>query len=414
MVDPSATEQIEYSSRGIGSLVITKVEPVVTRTPASTSPSAEFIEMPPIGFMNDRVGIGKRLDHASPSRFKGHSQTVLVKITTDQGLIGWGEAHAPAAPAVHAKVITDLLAPILLGQDARNIGPLWEKMYSSQRLRGYATGFFTESIAGIDIALWDILGKFVGVPLYRLLGGKYRDSISTYAGGSTPEAALEAMESGYTAVKMGFSKGVGSQDFERVIKVSEAVGDTGQLLVDSLGAFKLHEAISVGRKLDELGNIGWFEDALMPEDTAAYPELAEALDTAVCVGETLSNRFQFRDLFSRRGADVVNPDVSRAGGITECKRIADMADTFGILWSPHVSSGLPPYVAASIHLAVATPNAVIMEGGNIHNATDVGGSRGNVLLKEPLEFKAGMAMVPERPGLGIEFDENELQKIVVE
>jgi L-alanine-DL-glutamate epimerase-like enolase superfamily enzyme len=222
------------------------------------------------------------------------------------------------------------------------------------------------------------------------------------------------MESGYTAVKMGFSKGVGSQDFERVIKVSEAVGDTGQLLVDSLGAFKLHEAISVGRKLDELGNIGWFEDALMPEDTAAYPELAEVLDTAVCVGETLSNRFQFRDLFCRRGADVVNPDVSRAGGITECKRIADMADTFGILWSPHVSSGLPPYVAASIHLAVATPNAVIMEGGNIHNATDVGGSRGNVLLKEPLEFKAGMAMVPERPGLGIEFDEKELQKIVVE
>ena len=212
---------------------------------------------------------------------------------------------------------------------------------------------------------------------------------------------------------MGFSRGVGSEDFERVIKVSEAVGARGQLLVDSLGAFKLHEAISVGMKLDELGNIGWFEDALMPEDTAGYPKLTEALDTAVCVGETLSNRFQFRDLFSERGADVINPDVARAGGITECKRIAEMADTFGILWSPHVSSGLPPYVAASIHLAVATPNAVIMEGGNIHNATDVGDSRGNVLLREPLEFKAGMVMVPEGPGLGIEFDEKELRKIVV-
>ena len=413
MVDPSVPEQIEYSSRGIGSLKITEIEPVITRTPMSTLPSDEFIEMPPIGFMSNRVGIGKRLDHASPSRFKGHSQTALVKITTDQGLVGWGEAHAPAAPAVHAKVITDLLAPILIGQDARNIGPLWEKMYSSQRLRGYATGFFTESIAGVDIALWDILGKFAGVPLYQLLGGKYRDSIPTYSGADSPEEALEAMETGFTAVKMGFSKGIGSEDFERVIKVSEAVGAKGQLLIDSLGAFKLHEAISAGRKLDELGNIGWFEDALMPEDTASYPILAEALDTAVCVGETLSNRFQFRDLFSERGADVVNPDVSRAGGVTECKRIADMADTFGILWSPHVSSGLPPYVAASIHLAVATPNAVIMEGGNIHNATDVGGSRGNVLLKEPLEFKAGMAMVPERPGLGIEFDEKELQKIVV-
>jgi len=413
MVDLSPSEKIEDSSRGIGSLAITQVEPVITRTPMNRWPADEFIEMPPIGFMHDRVGIGRRLDHASPSRFKKHSQTLLVKITTDQGLIGWGEAHAPAAPAVHAKVITDLLAPILIGQDARRIGPLWDKMYSSQRLRGYATGFFTESIAGVDIALWDILGKFVGVPLYQLLGGKYRDSIPTYRAAGSPEAALEAMEAGFTAVKMGFSKGVGSEDFARVRNVSEAVGARGQLLIDSLGAFKLHEAISTGRKLDELGNIGWFEDALMPEDTTSYPILAESLDTAVCVGETLSNRFQFRDLFAQRGADVINPDLSRAGGITECKRIAEMADTFGILWSPHLSSGLPPYVAASLHLAVATPNAVILEGGNIHNATEIGESRGNVLLKEPLEFKAGMAMVPERPGLGIEFDEQELQKIVV-
>jgi len=413
MVDLSPSEKIEDSSRGIGSLAITQVEPIITRTPMSRLPADNFIEMPPIGFMYDRVGIGRRLDHASPSRFKRHSQTLLVKITTDQGLIGWGEAHAPAAPAVHAKVITDLLAPILIGQDARRIGPLWDKMYSSQRLRGYATGFFTESIAGVDIALWDILGKFVGLPLYQLLGGKYRDSIPTYQAAGSPEGALEAMEAGFTAVKMGFSKGVGSEDFARVSNVSEAVGARGQLLIDSLGAFKLHEAISAGREFDELGNIGWFEDALMPEDTDNYPILAKALDTAVCVGETLSNRFQFRDLFAKRGADVINPDLSRAGGITESKRIAEMADTFGILWSPHLSSGLPPYVAASLHLAVATPNAVILEGGNIHNATDIGESRGNVLLKEPLEFKAGAAMVPERPGLGIEFDEQELQKIVV-
>ena len=413
MVNSSSQEKIVASSRGISSLKITRVEPLITRTPLSKRPADEFIEMPPIGFMHERVGIGKRLDHASPSRFKGHSQTLLVKITTDQGLVGWGEAHAPAAPAVHAKIITDLLAPILVGQDARRIGPLWDKMYSSQRLRGYATGFFTESIAGVDIALWDILGKFVDVPLYQLLGGKYRDSIPTYSAAGSPEAALGAIEAGFTAVKIGFSKGVDSEDFAQVRAISAAVGDRGQLLVDSLGAFKLHEAISAGRKLDELGNIGWFEDALMPEDTASYPLLVEALDTAVCVGETLSNRFQFRDLFAQRGADLINPDLSRSGGISETKRIAEMADTFGILWSPHLSSGLPPYIAASIHLAVATPNAVILEGGNIYNATDIGASRGNILLKEPLEFKAGMAMVPERPGLGIEFDERELQKIVV-
>jgi len=409
----TAAVQIDRSKRGTSPLKITKVEPLVTRTPKSNLPPEEFIEMPPLGAMRNRVGIGKRLDHASPSRFRGHQQTTLVMITTDQGIVGWGESHAPAAPSVHAKIITDLLAPILIGQDARNIGPLWDKMYSSQRLRGYSTGFYTESIAGVDIALWDILGKFVDVPVYQLLGGKYRDKIPTYRSAGSPESAQQAMDDGFTAVKTGFFKGAGADDFDRIARISEAVGNKGQLLVDSLGAFKLHEAISVGRKLDELGNIGWFEDALMPEDTMSYPILAEALDTAVCVGETLSNRFQFRDLFVKRAVDVINPDVSRAAGISECKKIADMADTFGLLWSPHVSSGLPPYVAASIHLAVATPNAVIMEGGNIHEASDVGGSRGNVLLTEPLEFQPGYAVAPIGPGLGIKFDEQELRKIVV-
>jgi len=408
----TAAEAVQ-GAHGARPLKITKVQPLVVRTPQSDLPAEELIEMPPLGAVRGRTGIERRLDHASPSRFKGYRQTTLVKITTDQGIVGWGEAHAPAAPRVHARVITDLLAPILIGQDARNVGPLWDKMYSSQRLRGYATGFYTESIAGVDIALWDILGKALGTPVYQLLGGKYRSKIPTYRSAGTPDSAEEAIAEGFTAVKMGLFKGAGGDDFDRVAKVSAAVGKRGQLLVDSLGAFKLHEAIQVGRKLDALGNIGWFEDALMPEDTAGYPVLAEALDTAVCVGETLSNRFQFRDLFVKRGADIVNPDVGRAGGITECKRIADLAETFGLLWSPHVSIGLPPYVAASLHLAVATPNAVIMEGGNIHKAADVGGSRGNVLLKEPIKFEPGAAVVPEGPGLGIEFDEKELNKYVI-
>jgi len=400
------------ATRGTAPLKITKVEPIVVSAPMIDGPLSDYVEMPPIGTMKERTGLGHRLNHSFPSRTKGHSFDVLVKITTNEGIIGWGEAHAPVAPAVHAKVITDLLAPILIGQDARRIGPLFEKMYSSQRLRGYATGFYTESIAAIDIALWDILGKYLNQPVYQLLGGKYRDSIPTYQGAGTPEDAEQSMQEGFTAIKMGFNKS-SNEGFEVIEKVSEVVGSRGQVFIDSLGAFKLHEAIKVGRRLDELGNIGWFEDALMPEDTMSYPILAEALDTAVCAGEGFVNRFQFRDLFIKRSLDIINPDVGRAGGITECKRIADMADTFGILWSPHVSSGFPPYVAASIHLAVATPNAVIMEAGNIHKATDVRGSRGNLLLKEPIEFKPGYAVVPEKPGLGIEFDEKELQKVIV-
>lgn len=411
-ISSSVAAKIDQANRGSGPLKITKIEPLVISTEKLNIPLSEAVTMPPVGTTTNRAGIGNRLNHSFPSRPIGSSFTTLVKITTDQGIIGWGEAHAPLAPAAHAKVITDLFTPILLGQDARAVEPLWEKLYSSQRLRGYATGFYTESIAAIDIALWDILGKYTGLPVYQLLGGKFRDSIPTYRGAGSPEEIKESMKAGFKAFKTGFNKS-STDGIDKIFEMSEAIGSEGQLMIDSLGAFKLHEAISVGRKLDEMGNIGWFEDALMPEDIAGYSKLTDALDTAICVGEGFSNRFQFRDLFLKEAADVVNPDVSRAAGITECKRIAILADAFGKLWSPHVSSGMPPYVAASLHLAVSTPNAVIIEGGNIHDAKDLRGSRGNVLLKKPLEYHPGHAVVPEGPGLGIEFDEKELKKVIV-
>lgn len=268
-----------------------------------------------------------------------------------------------------------------------------------------------ESLSAIDLALWDILGKYVGLPVYRLLGGKYRDRIPTYLWirGKTPkelaESALEAVGRGYTVVKMG----LGSEPaLESVAAVGEALQAKGQVIVDSLGAFKLYEAIKLGRELDRLKNVGWWEDPLMPEDDSGYPRLADALDTAICKGEVLSNRFQMRDLAMARAIDISNMDLCRAGGITECKRMAIIADAYGILWTPHISMGSAPYMAASIHLAAATPNCLIME-----NAGQAQGPFGNILLKQPLEYHPGYAVVPERPGLGIEFNEQELAKILI-
>ncbi len=404
----------ERATRGSAPAKITKVEAFVLRHPKDDTPPDELIEMPPPGYMTGGLGLWNRLDHHSPSRFKGYTQATLVKITTDQDIVGWGEAHAPAAPRVHKTVITDLFAPILLGQNALDVEMLWEKLNSAQRLRGYATGFFTESLAAVDLALWDILGKYSGLPVYRLLGGKYRDRIPTYAGigGATVDAlrenALQAVEQGFQAVKMGLSKGPGTRSLDRAAAVSTALHGKAQLLLDSLGAYKLHEAVIVGRKLDQMGNVGWWEDPLMPEDLGGYPRLAEALDVPICAGEEISNRFQFRDLFARQSVDIINPDICRAGGITECHRIADLADVHGVLWSPHVSTGTALYLSASIHLAVATPNAVIMEGGTAHTRPF-----GNPLLKEPLEFPPGFAVVPERPGLGVEFDEQALARVTV-
>lgn len=397
---------------GMPALKITKVEGFIVRSPNDGKASRDLVAMTPVGAMTGGVGLWNRLDHASPTRVGAYRQAVLVKITTDQGLVGWGECHAPTTPRVHKAIVEDLLAPVLMGQDARNVEVLWEKMYSTERVRGYATGFYTEAIAGADIALWDLLGKSLGVPVYRLLGGKFRDTAATYtgiggAGRSLAENAQRAVEAGFGVVKMGLSKGPGTNDVARVRAVAEAIQGKGQVLVDSLGAYKLHEAQAVGAQLDGIPNLAWWEDALLPEDTAGYPALAEQLKTPIVAGEMLSNRFQLRDLLTKKAVDIINPDVCRAGGITECKRMAALADSFGVLWSPHVSMGTAVYMAASIHLAVSTSNFVIMEGGDAHL-----GPLGNRLLTEPLDYKPGLARVPERPGLGIEFVEAELKKVI--
>ena len=410
---PALAQNVEHARTGAGPLKITKVEAFVVRSPGGGIAPESVVQMTPPGAMTGGPGLWNRLDHASPSRSRGQTQAVLVKVSTNQGLTGWGECHAPEAPRVHQTIVTDLFGPVLTGQNALDVEPLWEKMYSTERLRGYSTGFYTEALAGCDIALWDILGQFTGQPLYRLLGGKFRDRIPTYTGlgGGSPEAlrdnALKALEQGYAVMKMGLSKGTGTNDVARVAVAAEAVKGRGQILVDSLGAFKLYEAVQLGHQLDRIGNIGWWEDALAPDDLEGYPKLAAAVDTAIVAGEEVCNRFQARDLLVSKSVDIMNPDVCRAGGITEMKRIAILADAHGVLWSPHISTGTALYVSASAHLAVATPNAVIMEGGST-----LAGPLGNVLLQEPLEWKPGWIAPPERPGLGVKFDEKALAKVI--
>ncbi len=409
----SAQETLSRKRTGVGPVKITSVEALVIRTPGDSTPPGQLVTMPPVGTMTGGVGLWNRLDLASPSRTKGHTQAVLVRIRTAQGITGWGECHAPEAPRVHKTLITDLFGPLLIGQDALDVEPQWERMYSTERLRGYSTGVYTEALAGIDLALWDILGQFAGLPVYRLLGGKFRESVPTYTGidgNSTSELkenAVKAIEEGFTVVKMGLSKGRGTSDIGRVLTVAGAIAGKGQVSVDSLGAYKLYEAVKLGRELDRIGNIGWWEDPLMPDDLEGYPKLAEALDVPICAGEELCNRFQFRDLLVSKSADIINPDVCRAGGITETRRIAAMADAHGVLLAPHISTGTALYVAASAHLGLSTSNLVIMEGGR-----SLAGPLGNRLLRQPLPWKPGSITPPDRAGWGVEFQESELNKVI--
>lgn len=410
----AASRERQERLDAIRPLTIAKVEPFIIRSPNKPVAFDEPLELPPVGDLTGGVGIWNRLDHASPTRFKGFEQGVLVKITTEDGLVGWGECHAPSAPRMHHATITDLFAPVLRGQDARRINGLWERLFTTERVRGYSTGVQFEALAGIDIALWDLLGKALGQPVHQLLGGRYRPGQPLYRGigGSTADDLVKnakaAVDSGMQMVKMSYRKGKGSEDIERVAAVAAFMKPHGQVAVDSLGAFKLYEAVQAGRRFDKLGNVGWFEDALQPDDQPAYPTLAQSLETPVCAGEMLNNRFQFRDLLAAKGADIINPDVCRAGGITECQRIAALADAFNVLWSPHVSTGTVLYFAASLHLALATPNCVIMEGGH-----KLEGPLGNALIETPIRVEKGHAIAPEAPGFGIEWNDEALARVTV-
>jgi L-alanine-DL-glutamate epimerase-like enolase superfamily enzyme len=369
--------------------------------------------MNPLGATTGGVGLWDRLDMATPAGHPYEFQSLLVKITIEQGIIGWGECCAAMTPRVHQTIITDLFTTVLIGQDARNVEPLFDRMYSTQRLRGYSAGYWKEAIAAIDIALWDILGKATNMPIWGLLGGKFRDKIPHYQGfggvsiQDLKENAQKLLEAGYTVMKMSLSKGAGTRDVERVAAVSDVLRGKGKVLVDSLGGYRLSEAIRVGRRLAELGNVDWWEDALLPEDIDGYARLAHTLDVPICAGEQYQNRFQFRDLFRAGAVEVINPDIGRLG-ITEGRRVANMADTYDILWSPHLSNESIIGRVAALHLAAATANFVIAEFGESYK-----GPFGNRLLKEPLQGNGPSIDVPVKPGLGVEFDEGQLAKIVV-
>ena len=413
----SGFEALHAATTKIGvPLRITGIEPIIIRNPPDRSKREdEIVSMTGLGETTGGLGLWDRLERGETVRQGGFEQTLVVKVTTDQGITGWGESHAVMTPRVVKTLLTDMFAPILKGQDARQVEALYEKMYATQRLRGYGTGIYTRAIAGVDIALWDIVGKASGLPVYQLLGGKFRDTIKTYQGvGGGPPAEVAKntkalLDLGYTVQKMSLAKGRGEQirDVNRVGAAAEVLKGKGEILVDSLGGYTLAEAIRVGRRLDAMGNVGWWEDVLMPEDLDGYRRLAETLDVPICAGEQYSNRHQFRDCFERRACDIVNPDVARIG-ITETKRIAIMADLQSVLFSPHCSMGTAPYRAASIHLCAATPNFVILEGGESFK-----GAFGNRILSTPLPYRSGSVDVPELPGLGFEFDEGELAKLIV-
>jgi len=338
-------------------------------------------------------------------------ETCLVKITTDSGHVGWGEALAPVVPQVIAELITQLFAPLLTGQSPFASQVLNARMYDAMRDRGHITGYHIDALAAVDIALWDLKGQILNQPVYQLLGGAFRDQIPCYVSG-LPEADLPArcalalrwQQKGFNAIKLALGYGV-QQDIENVRAIRDILGPQASLFLDAHWNYSVAQAAELANALHPLG-VGFLEAPLLPEDIAGHRELRAKSPLPIALGETERTRYQFKPFIEQRAMDIVQPDVGRTG-ITELMHIASLAQTWNLQVAPHLSVGLGPCIAASIHVAAALPNLFMLE------YQPPVFELANQLLDTPLVCEAGHYTLPQGAGLGIAINEARVRESVM-
>ena len=331
---------------------------------------------------------------------------VMVKVTTEDGVVGWGEAHHGRCPGAVAHLVNTTLRLLVVGQDADDIIGIWKKVYDKQLAsHGMGAGACL-ALSGIDMALWDIRGKLVGQPLYRLLGGRSKP-IPAYAGGVSlgyqdPQAlvaeARPHVEAGYKAVKLRIGDTV-AKDAERIAAVRKAFGDDMVILTDANIGYDVADVRAVMPALDEL-NVGWLEEPFPAHDHLSYREAARLGRTPLAAGENHYTRFEFNRVIEDGAITILQPDLSKTGGITEALRVAALASSWKLPIHPH-SSMTGVNMAASIHFLAAIENGGYFEA-------DI--SKNNLfrdkLVSTPYRIgKDGCVLPLEAPGIGIELDE---------
>ncbi len=361
--------------------------------------------------ITDVEAIILRQPDVDPTKADGSQDALLIRIHTDEGITGVGEVDSlpPVikaivdAPPSHA--IASGLKHLLIGENPLEIERLWDKLYRGSIYYG-RRGPAIHAISGIDIALWDIKGKALGQPIYRLLGGPLRTKIRAYASTLMPFTPREVetvvgdlVDRGFTAIKLGWGPFGQDPDLDIALvrAARKAAGDGVELMLDiGLGWPDADHAIRQVRRLEEFRPY-WIEEPLWPDALDDYRKLAEAVETRIACGEEEATRWGFRELMDRTGVDVIQPDVTRAGGISECLRIAHLADLRGIQVVPHAwSTGI--IKAASLHLLAVMPRATFLEYCVQETTLN------QALTTERFPLDGGFVAVPEGPGLGIEID----------
>ena len=352
----------------------------------------------------------------------GSQDDLVVRIHTDEGITGIGEVDSSPelvqalvqAPSSHAVAVS--LRDVLIGEDPMDVERLWQKMYRGLIYFG-RRGIAIHAISGLDIALWDIKGKALGKPVFELLGTPHRDRVRAYASmlmpdttGEVTEAILALKEQNFTAVKLGWGPlGKDSkQDVALAAAAKEAAGDGVEIMIDSgLGyVADAQRAIEVAREYEQIG-IYWLEEPFEPDEYEAYAELADAVDIRVTAGEQDSTWWGFRELIDRAHVDLVQPDVTRCGGITETLRIAELAYSQGKETVPHAwKSGI--IKAASLHCNAVMPDGIWQE----YCVADTPIAKTLTVQRLPIEAD-GCVAVPTTPGLGVDLDDDVLESLRV-
>jgi L-alanine-DL-glutamate epimerase-like enolase superfamily enzyme len=352
----------------------------------------------------------------------------LVEIDTDAGITGLGEAKAAVGNLGNYAAIVTLIqeefAPLLMGRDPRDITGAWDLLYNGSRAhyairegRTFPTigrrGITLSAVSGVDIALWDILGHSLDVPLWRLMGGRYRDRVPAYASGgwapvgSIGKQMLQYVERGHRAVKMR----VGLQDASvddsaaRVAEARETLGPGVAIMVDAHGTWSVREAQRFARKV-EAYDLAWLEEPVSPDNLAGQAEVRRSTDIPIAAGESEQTRFAFREMLEARAVDVLQPDPAIAGGLTETRTIAALAASQGLTVAPHLW-GSAILFATGLHLCVSTPCATLLEYSRGHNPLL------NDLVEEEIAFEDGHLLAPTAPGLGLRLRRDFVERVRV-
>jgi len=347
--------------------------------------------------------------------FAAPAKDHLLRLKTDTGLVGWGAPVVEGRPQVTEEMATDLLENFVVGNSPLPIEDRWQAMYRAAYYRGGPEHL--SAIAGIDQALWDIKGRHYEAPVYEMLGGAARDRVRVYqwVHGDSPEALAEdatrKVETGYRAIKFNAVEKVRRIDSpdtvraaaERLAAIRDAVGPSVQVAVDFHGRVSKSMARPLIDALAEY-NPMFIEEPLVPDQRQEFEKLASHTHVPIATGERLFSRWDFRPLFEADAVDIVQPDLSHAGGITECKKIADLAATYDVSLAPHCPLGPVTFMAA-IHVDARSPNALVQEASALRRETPD-------YLQNPeiLEMDDdGFVELPSGPGLGVDIDEGALR-----